>query len=116
MSDLLFLMSWPTRGFTTVATIAAWSCVFSSSLEAATVDFQRQIRPILSDNCFHCHGPDKETRMAGMRLDTRDGMLEHRKNGVPVVAGKPEESLIIKRIFAEKPAMIMPPAYSHKTL
>jgi hypothetical protein len=123
MSGSVLLMSWPKRGFTAVATLAAWSCVLASIVQAqvsppkaAAVDFQRQIRPILSDNCFHCHGPDKGTRMAGLRLDTHEGLIEQRKNGVPVVPGKSEESLIVKRVYADKPSMIMPPAYSHKTL
>ncbi len=123
MSGFVLLMSRAKRGFTGAATVATWSCVLFSILHAqvsapktSSVDFQRQIRPILSDNCFLCHGPDKSTRLVGLRLDTHEGMFEQRKNGVPIVPGKPEESLIIKRIFAEKPALIMPPTYSHKTL
>ena len=82
----------------------------------AAVDFQRQVRPILSDNCFLCHGPDKGTRMADLRLDIKDGALAARKNGSPIVPGKPEESLLIKRIFSENDSFRMPPMMSHKTL
>ncbi len=83
---------------------------------STTVDFQRQVRPILSDNCFLCHGPDKGTRMVDLRLDIKDGAMAARKNGTPIVPGKPDESLLIKRIFSDNPAYRMPPTFSHKTL
>jgi hypothetical protein len=81
-----------------------------------TIDFQRQVRPILSDNCFLCHGPDKGTRMVEMRLDMKEGAMAVRKNGTVIVPGKPEESLLIKRIFSDDPNYRMPPTFSHKTL
>ena len=82
----------------------------------APVDFQKDVRPILSDACFLCHGPDKNTRMVGLRLDTRDGAFEKRKSGSPVVAGNPQASLVYQRIMQDKAAVRMPPAISHKTL
>ena len=80
------------------------------------VDFQREVRPILSDACFHCHGPDKNTRMAGLRLDTREGAFGERKSGVPIVPGKLDASLVIQRITHEQKARRMPPESSHKNL
>ena len=62
------------------------------------VDFQREIRPILSDNCFQCHGPDSAARQAGLRLDRRESALEARPNGAPIVPGKSAESLLYQRI------------------
>jgi hypothetical protein len=74
---------------------------------AKPVDFQREIRPILSDACYHCHGPDKNTRMANLRLDVP---------GPAIVAGKPAESKLWKRIDHANPALRMPPPQAHKTL
>src|SRR4051812_31405718 len=94
--------------------------VVSTNSFAATIsgsiDFQRQVRPILSDNCFLCHGPDKGTRMVDLRLDIQEGAFAARKNGTPIVPGKPDESLVIKRIYSDNPAFRMPPVFAHKTL
>ena len=86
------------------------------SESSRTVDFQRDVRPILSDNCFQCHGPDKATRMAELRLDTRNGAFAKRANGTTIVPGDPEASLLSKRITHENEMMRMPPRYSKKEL
>ena len=75
------------------------------------VDFSREIRPILSDKCFHCHGPDESSRKAGLRLDDRDGALSK-----VVVAGDAAASKLWQRVSHEKKALRMPPAYSGLTL
>ncbi|MBS1830892.1 MAG: DUF1553 domain-containing protein [Acidobacteria bacterium] len=86
------------------------------ALVMAKTDFQKQIRPILSDNCFQCHGPDNRTRMAGLRLDIKADALAPRKNGAAITPGKPEQSLLFKRLTETNPALRMPPQSSHKTL
>ena len=91
--------------------------LLSLALDAATrVDFRSEVRPILSDSCFHCHGPDKETRMGGLRLDVKAEAFRARKNGTPIVPGDVSHSLILTRILHEKSAMRMPPPSAHKTL
>ena len=65
------------------------------------VSFNRDMRPIMSDTCFRCHGPDKNARMAGMRLDIRDEALKPTRSGrTPIVPGDPDKSAIVARIFA----------------
>ena len=82
----------------------------------AQVRFNRDIRPIMADTCFRCHGPDKSSRMAGMRLDLRDEALKPNRSGVtPIVPGDPDKSAIIARVFAND-GRIMPPAFAHKEL
>ena len=92
--------------------------ITSASAEpaAARVDFQREVRPILSDNCFQCHGPDASTRLADLRLDVREGAFGSRDNGIPIVPGDPESSLVVKRLTHEQEALRMPPVYSRKEL
>lgn len=81
------------------------------------VRFNRDIRPIFSDTCFHCHGFDAKARKAGLRLDIREEALKKTENDVyPIVPGKPEESEIVKRLFSTDPDDIMPPPKAHKEI
>ena len=81
------------------------------------VDFNRDIRPILSNSCFKCHGPDEKERQVGLRLDTRDGATAKLDSGkVAVVLGKPEESEVIRRITSSNPDEQMPPKGHGKKL
>ena len=82
-----------------------------------TVDFQREIRPILSDACFDCHGPDAKARKAHLRLDVPDGgVFEDRDGGKVVEPGKPGESELVRRITATEPDEKMPPPKHHRQL
>jgi hypothetical protein len=79
--------------------------------------FNRDIRPILSDACFHCHGPDQNTREAGLRLDVRDDATSATESGaVAIVPGHPEKSEVVRRILSTDEDDRMPPDRSHKSL
>src|SRR5687767_14651586 len=84
----------------------------SSTSHAAPVSYNRDVRPILSDNCFRCHGPDKGNRKAKLRLDDREAALAKEA----FVPGKPDESELVARIFTANDDDRMPPADSHKQL
>ena len=75
---------------------------------AADVDFTRDIRPILSERCFRCHGPDEEARTSGLRLDEYAGAVEERAGRRAIAPGAPEASELIARIKADDPARRMP--------
>ncbi len=80
-------------------------------------EFNRDVRPILSDKCFKCHGPDKKSRKAELRLDLRDEAIVAAESGeTPIVPGKPDESEVVKRVFTTDADELMPPADSHKSL
>ena len=81
------------------------------------IQFNRDIRPILSNNCFECHGPDQEARQTELRLDTKHGLLSKLENGaVAVVARDLFKSLVFQRITASDAEERMPPADSGKQL
>ena len=82
-----------------------------------SVNYARDIRPILSDNCFACHGPDDQKRKAGLRLDTKEGAFTKLKSGgAAIVPGKADESDLIDRIENDDPDLVMPPKKSGKKL
>ena len=86
-------------------------------LVAAPVDFARQIRPILADNCFTCHGPDEAARKANLRLDVREAAIKPAKSGaIAIVAGDAAKSELHKRITATDADDLMPPTKTGKKL
>jgi hypothetical protein len=85
---------------------------FCSALPAAEIDFSRDIQPILSENCYHCHGQDANERKADLRLDVE----KDAKAAGAVVAGKSHESSLIERIFSDDPDEVMPTPKSNRKL
>ena len=105
---------WPTFSALIAFTLAT---VPAPSASAEPVDFNRDIRPILSDNCYHCHGPDASSRKSGLRLDRHANALAGgRSDLASIVPGKPDESELIARIFSHDPEEIMPTPDTNKTL
>jgi hypothetical protein len=86
------------------------------SRPSQTIEFNRDIRPILSDNCFACHGPDKNKRKADLRLDTQEGLLGKAGHTGVVVPGKPDDSELWRRISSKSADERMPPAEFGKVL
>ncbi len=107
-------MKMPSRYFCAFLLTAASA---EESDTASRIQFNRDIRPILSDACFHCHGPDKKTRESGLRLDVREDALRKGELGeLAIVPGKPEESDLVRRIFSDDEDEQMPPPDAHKVL
>jgi Protein of unknown function (DUF1553)/Protein of unknown function (DUF1549)/Planctomycete cytochrome C len=84
----------------------------SASFAGDPVEFNRDIRPILSENCYLCHGPDKNHRKVGLRLDVREAALTKEA----FVPGQADESELVTRIFSNDPEEVMPPPESTKIL
>ncbi|MEI6540019.1 MAG: c-type cytochrome domain-containing protein, partial [Planctomycetota bacterium] len=101
-----------------MAIAASFFCSFSGLLAAdGRVEFNRDIRPILSDNCFSCHGPDEKTRQAGLRLDLVEQARTKLVSGkTALVPGKVADSELARRIVATDPNERMPPIDAGKHL
>jgi hypothetical protein len=101
----------------TLTAIAVLLC-FQTKLAIATepIQFSLQIRPILAEHCFHCHGPDESHREAGLRLDTSEGALSVLNGHSAIVPGNIEASELWKRIVSQDPETVMPPPSTHKPI
>ena len=88
--------------------LAALILIAAASIASAAdapkpLQFNRDVRPILSDTCFKCHGFDKKARKADLRLDVADEAFKARKNGTPIVPGHPEQSEAYRRLTSTTP-------------
>ncbi|QTN32751.1 DUF1553 domain-containing protein [Akkermansiaceae bacterium] len=101
------------------ATIPIWKSfpvallALASTAPAAGPDFNREVRPILSENCFLCHGQDPEHRGGELRLDIREEAIAARDDGAAIVPGDPDKSQMLRRILSTDPDMMMPPPKAH---
>lgn len=93
-----------------------WVSVQAAPADALPVEFSRDVRPILSRNCFKCHGPDEKARKAKLRLDVREGLVGNAGSGAVLVPGHPDASELIYRISASDPDEVMPPPSTHLEL
>src|SRR5213595_2265507 len=102
-------------GIASVAMMLLGTGVTPMNAAESAVRYNRDIRPILSDNCFACHGPDANKRKAGLRLDTKEGIFEKTAKREPaVLPGKLKESELWSRVTNTNLDDRMPPADSHK--
>ena len=82
----------------------------------ADIRYNRDIRPILSENCFACHGPDAPARKADLRLDKKEGLFTKAKHAIAVVPGEPGKSELFARVSNADPDEVMPPPKTGKKL
>jgi hypothetical protein len=87
-----------------------------AALAAEEVKYNRDIRPLLSENCFSCHGPDEKARKAKLRLDLPEEAMKEHKTGTPIVPGDLKKSEVWTRITSEDADDVMPPPKSHLKL
>ena len=100
-----------------VSAFAALSLWTAASAGEPKIDFDRQIKPILADKCFACHGPDEESREAGLRFDTKEGAFaETESGGHAIVPGDLKASLLVQRIATDDSSEVMPPEDFEKKL
>lgn len=89
----------------------------AAAVEPAKLEYNRDVRPILADACFRCHGFDPHTRQAQLRLDVREAALKPAESSnLPIVPGKPGQSEVVRRIAGADAAEAMPPREAHRQL
>jgi hypothetical protein len=94
-----------------------YTSVTTAAPSGEVVDFSEDILPILSNNCYQCHGPDEAARESDLRLDTQQGVYEQLESGEhAVVPGKPNSSALLHRIFSDDPDLKMPPSDAKRQL
>ncbi|MFM8190494.1 MAG: DUF1549 domain-containing protein, partial [Pirellula sp.] len=99
-----------------VLALSALALCYSPAIAQTPISFNRDIRPILADKCFACHGFDEKKREAGLRLDTFEGASFEHDGKRAIVPGDPNASLLWERVHATDPDIKMPPPDSHKEL
>jgi mono/diheme cytochrome c family protein len=101
----------------TAMVVALGLLIHVASVQAQDVLYNRDVRAILAENCFSCHGFDQKTREGGLRLDTADGSTSVLESGhAAVIPGNPDDSELVQRIFSHDSTMLMPPPESGKQL
>ncbi len=104
------------RSTAILVAVAAITITAQTPAGSGGVNFDREVRPILSNNCFRCHGPDESSRIGGFRLDLRSEAMKAQAQGTPIVPGDPDHSELITRILSTDSATVMPPAFTHTEL
>ncbi|MFZ4596208.1 MAG: DUF1549 domain-containing protein, partial [Verrucomicrobiaceae bacterium] len=89
-------------------------CLFTTSLQAAAPDYSRDILPILSENCFYCHGQDPKGRKADLRLDVEADAKRSHDGVIAIVPGNSAKSAIVERMISHDPEELMPPPKSNR--
>lgn len=108
---------WGWTALVLVVVTAAAESAPRSTASPAKVDFTREVRPILANHCFKCHGPDEATRKAKLRLDFRGEALKPAKSDeLPIVPGEPGKSELVRRLFTADEDALMPPPAAKKPL
>ncbi|HEY2158479.1 MAG TPA: DUF1549 domain-containing protein, partial [Isosphaeraceae bacterium] len=98
----------PHRMASSFVAIAALACL-AADAPPRRLDFDRDVRPVLAEHCFPCHGPDAGKRKANFRLDTKQGAFAERDGRSPIIPGKPDESELALRVGSDDPDDMMPP-------
>lgn len=97
--------------------VSIFAIALPLAASGAGVDFAREIRPLLSEHCFTCHGPDSNKRKAGLRLDQKESAFGKAESGeVAIVPGDLEKSELLRRVISTDSDEVMPPPKEHKAL